>query len=60
MAPIHFYLHITAVSKTGQPPLRLQYGPFASVGEAHAKFADLTQEPGYEYTVRINEEPDSK
>ena len=53
MAPIHFYLHFTAANKTGQPPLKLQYGPYASGGEAQAKFPDLTQEPGYEHTVRI-------
>jgi hypothetical protein len=60
MAPIYFYLHITAVSKMGEPPLKLQYGPYSSVGEAHAKFADLIEEPGYEYTVRVDQKPDPK
>jgi hypothetical protein len=60
MAP-NFYLHISAISKgPGQPSAKLHYGPFASVEEAHAMHAELTHEPGYEYTVRIDQEPISK
>jgi|HubBroStandDraft_6_1064221.scaffolds.fasta_scaffold1657965_1 hypothetical protein len=56
----NFYLHISAVSKaTVQPPVALHYGPFTSVEEAQAKHRELTHEPGYEYTVRINQEPTS-
>jgi hypothetical protein len=58
----HFYLHVTAVSQMRQPPfqMKLQYGPYASVEEAQAKYSELTHEPGYEYTFLINQEPDSK
>jgi hypothetical protein len=60
MAP-NFYLHLTAISKgKGQSPVKLHYGPFASMEEAQAKRAELTHEPAYEYTVRINQEPISK
>jgi hypothetical protein len=60
MAP-NFYLHINAIGKgTGQLPAKLHYGPFGSVEEAQTKQAELTHEPGYEFTVRINQEPISK
>jgi hypothetical protein len=56
MAP-NFYMHISAIGKgTGQLPAKLHYGPFGSVEEAQARHAELTREPGYEYTVRINHE----
>jgi hypothetical protein len=55
-----FYLHISGVSKMLQPPIKLIYGPYASWQEAQAKYAELVQEPGYEYRVRINQEPSSK
>jgi hypothetical protein len=38
-------------------PVKLHYGPFASAEEAQTKHAELTHEPGYECTVRINQEP---
>jgi hypothetical protein len=57
-----FYLHVTAVSKTRQPPFQIkqQYGPYASVEEAQGAYSGVTQEPGYEYTFRVNQEPYSK
>jgi len=54
-----FYLHITGISKRGFP-IKLRYGPYASVEEAQVKYAELEKEPGYEYAVRINQEPSSK
>jgi hypothetical protein len=57
MAP-NFYLHVSAIGKgTDQPLAKLHYGPFASVEEAQTRQHELTHEPGYEYTVRINQEP---
>jgi hypothetical protein len=54
----NFYLHISAISKrTGPPPVKVHYGPFGSMEEAQAMHPELTREPGYEYTVRINQEP---
>jgi hypothetical protein len=55
-----FYLHISGISKMRQPPIKLIYGPYASWQEAQAKYSELVQEPGYEYRVRINQEPSSK
>ena len=54
----HFYLHISGIGKMRQIPLKLRYGPYASVEEAQAQYRQLTLEPGYEYTVRIS--PGSK
>jgi hypothetical protein len=62
MAP-NFYLHVSAIGRgpgPNQPLLKLDYGPFASLEEARAKHNELTHEPGYEYTIRINQEPESK
>ena len=59
MKPLNFYLYVTAIGKMGQPPLELQCGPYGSLEEARTKFTGLAREPGYEYSARIDQGPDS-
>jgi hypothetical protein len=59
MKPLNFYLYVTAIGKMGQPPLELQCGPYSSLEEAQTKFSGLAKEPGYEYSARIHQGPDS-
>jgi hypothetical protein len=59
MKPMNFYLYVTAIGKMGEPPLELQCGPYGSLEEAKTKFSGLAKEPGYEYSARIDQGPDS-